>query len=304
MSATGLFKGVSSLVIARLIAEPERVETWQREIGRKKLMSAASRGSEFYPAIKAQTGGCIELEFAHGDAGIARNILEAHFGDCDWLIGNPAIAAPQLVVSDMDSTMIGQECIDELADYAGIKDQIATITERAMQGEIDFEAALRERVALLAGLEESAIDRCLEERIRPNPGARELIRTLKEQGARTVLVTGGFHHFADRVAEKLGFDRVVGNRLGVKDGKLTGELEGPVSDASTKARVLSDETAMLGAGAVSLALGDGANDIPMMEAATYGIAYMAKPKAKAAADGRIESGSLANVLTLLVVSAG
>ena len=156
-------------------------------------------------------------------------------------------------------------------------------------------------MALLAGLEESAIDRCLAERIRPNPGARELIQTLKAKGARTVLVTGGFHHFADPVAEQIGFDRVVGNRLAVKDGKLTGELEGPVSDASTKARVLAEEAAGIGEGAISLALGDGANDIPMMEAATYGIAYMAKPKAKAAAHGRIESGNLANVLALLGV---
>ncbi|MEO0417544.1 MAG: phosphoserine phosphatase SerB [Pseudomonadota bacterium] len=240
------------------------------------------------------------------------SLLDTHFPCSDRIVcGVPEQiepfmmdAIPNLVVSDMDSTMIGQECIDELADYAGIKDQIAVITERAMQGEIDFEDALRERVALLAGLEESAIARCLEERIRPNPGAVELIRALKAKGARTVLVTGGFHHFADRVAQQIGFDRVVGNRLAVKDGKLTGELDGPVSDATTKASVLAEETARLGEGAVSLALGDGANDIPMIEAATYGIAYMAKPKAKAAADGRIESGNLANVLALLGVDSG
>lgn len=235
------------------------------------------------------------------DLGIARNILTKYFKREDALLSEVGISEPNLVVSDMDSTMIGQECIDELADYAGIKDQIAAITERAMQGEIDFEDALRERVALLAGLDESAIDRCLDERIRPNPGARDLIQGLKAKGARTVLVTGGFHHFADKVAEQIGFDRVVGNRLAVKDGKLTGELDGPISDASTKARVLAEESAKLGKGAVSLALGDGANDIPMIEAATYGIAYMAKPKAKAAADGQIESGNLANVLTLLGV---
>ena len=233
-----------------------------------------------------------------------REAFIEHFGPSDFLIADAPTKLPNLVVSDMDSTMIGQECIDELADYAGIKDQIAAITERAMQGEIDFEAALRERVKLLAGLDEGAISQCLEERIRPNPGARELIQSLKAQGARTVLVTGGFHHFADRVAEQIGFDRVVGNRLAVKDGKLTGELDGPVSDASTKARVLAEESAKLGEGAVSLALGDGANDIPMIEAATYGIAYMAKSKAKAAADGRIESGNLANVLALLGMDAG
>ncbi|MEM6826762.1 MAG: phosphoserine phosphatase SerB [Pseudomonadota bacterium] len=243
----------------------------------------------------------LQLEFHVSEPRMAVNIVETHFQGCDLLMKSNSTDRIDLLVSDMDSTMIGQECIDELADYAGIKDQIAAITERAMQGEIDFENALRERVALLAGLDESAIDRCLDERIRPNPGARDLIQGLKAKGARTVLVTGGFHHFADRVAERIGFDRVVGNRLAVKDGKLTGELDGPVSDASTKARVLAEESAKLGEGAVSLALGDGANDIPMIEAATYGIAYMAKPKAKAAADGQIESGNLANVLTLLGV---
>lgn len=242
------------------------------------------------------------LTLHYADFARLHEAMDHLFSDCDWLVSEDEPMVPNLVVSDMDSTMIGQECIDELADYAGIKDQIAAITERAMQGEIDFEAALRERVALLAGLSESAIEQCLEQRIRPNPGARELIQALKTKGARTVLVTGGFHHFADRVAEQIGFDRVVGNRLAVKDGKLTGELDGPVSDASTKARVLAEEVAHLGEGAVSLALGDGANDIPMIEAATYGIAFVAKPKAKAAADGRIESGNLANVLALLGVT--
>lgn len=239
------------------------------------------------------------LTLSHGDAEQLRGALDHMFPDCDWVVTHGDIGAPKVFISDMDSTMIGQECIDELADYAGIKRQISAITERAMLGELDFDSALRERVALLAGLEESAIDRCLEERIRPNPGARELVEGLKARGTRTVLVTGGFRQFADRVAETIGFDRVVGNRLAVKDGKLTGELEGPLTDAGTKARVLAEEMAGLGEGAVSLALGDGANDIPMIEAATCGIAYRAKPRAKAAADGRVESGNLANVLALL-----
>ncbi len=254
---------------------------------------------EFYPEISGRDGNLFALEFGYSYLGVARNILDKHFSGHDWLLTQGEPLCPNLLVSDMDSTMIGQECIDELADYAGIKPQIAQITERAMQGEIDFEAALRERVALLAGLEESAIDRCLAERIRPNPGARELIQTLKAKGTRTVLVTGGFHHFADRVGEQIGFDRVVGNRLEVKGGVLTGRLEGAVSDAGTKRRVLVEETAALGAGAVSLGIGDGANDVPMIEAATYGFAYRAKPKAREAADGLIESGDLGNILPLL-----
>ncbi|AOL23659.1 phosphoserine phosphatase [Erythrobacter litoralis] len=246
--------------------------------------------------------GVLQLSFADAAPAAVLEVIDAHFGPCDALVGAPAtggeIIVPHLFVSDMDSTMIGQECIDELADYAGIKDQIAAITERAMQGELDFEAALRERVALLEGLEESAIDRCLSERIRPNPGAATLVATLAAKGARSVLVTGGFHHFADPVGERLGFDRVVGNRLAVKGGVLTGELEGPVTDAGVKARVLDEELAQLGSEAHSLATGDGANDIPMIEAASYGFAYRAKPKARAAANGRIDRGDLTAVLSL------
>jgi len=235
---------------------------------------------------------------------ILRAAMEELFGDLDWLVAPDRIAAPALFVSDMDSTMIGQECIDELADYAGIKPRIAAITERAMRGELDFEAALRERVALLEGLEESAITRCLEERIEPSTNARELVAGLKAMGTRCVLVTGGFHHFADAIGERLGFDRVVGNTLEVRDGKLTGRLKGAISDASTKARVLSEEAAAIGEGAVTLAIGDGANDVPMIVMATHGFAFSAKPAAREAADGRIESGDLRYVLALLGVAAG
>ena len=244
------------------------------------------------------------LEYAGEDHDLEtlRETILAKLPGIDGLIANAPITVPPLFVSDMDSTMIGQECIDELADYAGIKPQIAEITERAMQGELDFEAALRERVRLLAGLEETAIDRCLAERIRPEPGAQTLVRTLRSLGCRTVLVTGGFHHFADRVADQLGFDRVVGNRLAVSDGRLTGELDGPIVDSSVKKKLLLEELARLPEDARSLATGDGANDIPMLEAADYGIAYRAKAKAKAAANGWIESGDLTRILTLLDIA--
>ena len=168
-----------------------------------------------------------------------------------------------------------------------------------MQGELDFESALRERVGLLAGLEESAIDRCLAERITPMDGARTLVATLKAKGCKTVLVTGGFHHFADPVAEKLGFEQVVGNRLAVADSKLTGELVGAITDSSVKERVLREEAGKLGEGTITLATGDGANDIPMLQASTYGIAYHAKPKARDAANGSIDGGGLTAVLKLL-----
>lgn len=227
-----------------------------------------------------------------------RRAIDAHFGNSDAIIVRDAFSIPGLFVSDMDSTMIRQECIDELADYAGIKDRIAEITERAMQGELDFESALRERVGLLADLDEGAIGQCLAERIVPMDGAKTLVATLKHHGCRTVLVTGGFHHFADPVADMLGFERVVGNRLAVEQGRLTGQLIGAITDSSVKERVLREELALLGDTA-TLATGDGANDIPMIAAATYGVAYYAKPKARAAANGWIDRGDLTSVLKLL-----
>lgn len=241
----------------------------------------------------------LQIELPHGDPFAIRELLSECFGPSDVLVAEDAITVPRLLVSDMDSTIIGQECIDELADYAGIKPRIAAITERAMQGELDFGAALRERVALLNGLDERAIETCLEERIRPNEGARLLIQTLKAHGCRTVLVTGGFHHFADRVAEELGFDRVVANRLAVTGGKLSGTLVGRICDSDTKADVLREERERLGVNAIVLALGDGANDAPMLAAADYGVAYHAKPAAREVANGSIDRGDLTAVLRLL-----
>ena len=247
-------------------------------------------------------GDVLQLSLPDGDPAVVREVLGAHFDPCDLLVATDTIEIPRLFVSDMDSTMIGQECIDELADYAGIKPQIAAITERAMQGELDFPNALRERVGLLEGLEESAIERCLAERIFPVEGAATLVATLRAHGCRTVLVTGGFHHFADPVAARIGFERVVGNRLAVAEGRLSGALAGAISDATTKEATLREEAASLGEGARVLAMGDGANDIPMLEAADYGIAYRAKPRAKAAADGWIERGDLTAVLSLLGIA--
>jgi len=284
------------VLIARLIADPDRLETALASataaLAKKGWAIAGSQMLDF-------CGDVLEIEMAQGDMNEVRAILNEAFGPCDLLLSDAPIAVPQLFVSDMDSTMIGQECIDELADFAGLKEKIAAITERAMQGELDFVSALIERVGLLEGLEESAIARCLEERIRPMPGARVLVETLKAKGCRTVLVTGGFHSFADPVAEMLGFERVVGNVLAVEGGKLTGKLAAEIVDSGTKLATLTDEMARLGEGALSLATGDGANDIPMIEAADYGVAYFAKPKAKAAANGFVDRGDLTSVLKLL-----
>ena len=289
------------MLIARLIADPAILETALDKVAK----ALAEKGWAIAGAQMLDfCGDVLEIDLADGDPAEVRAILGEAFGPCDLLMSDREIAVPQLFVSDMDSTMIGQECIDELADYAGIKDKIAEITERAMQGELDFASALSERVGLLEGLEESAIRRCLDERIRPMPGARVLVETLKSRGCRTVLVTGGFHSFADPVAEMLGFERVVGNVLGVDGGKLTGKLAAEIVDSGTKLATLEQELARLGNGALSLATGDGANDIPMIEAADFGVAYYAKPKAKAAANGWIERGDLTDLLKLLGVPQG
>jgi len=292
------------MLIARLIAETGKCETrldaLVAALGDAGAQVTAAALPEGAPGPEGDAG-VLELHMDGGDEAGVLAAIDRVFEAPAMLVAEGAIAVPRLFVSDMDSTMIGQECIDELADYAGIKDRIAAITERAMQGELDFEAALRERVALLAGLDEGAIGQCLAERITATPGAKTLVATLAALGTRTVLVTGGFHHFADPVAEILGFHRVVGNRLAVEDGKLTGGLVGPITDSSVKAAVLREELAGLGEGAHSLATGDGANDIPMIEAATYGFAYRAKPKARAAANGRVDGEDLTAVLTLLGV---
>ena len=286
------------MLIARLIADPATLET------RLDAASAALSDAGL-PLAQARMldfcGDVLELELPGDDRATLRHVIDDHFTPADVLICTDTVRIPHLFVSDMDSTMIGQECIDELADFAGLKDCVAAITERAMQGELDFESALRERVGLLENLDESAIDRCLAERIRPNQGARTLVETLKSKGCRTVLVTGGFHHFADPVAEEIGFERVVGNRLETAGGKLTGGLVGGITDSATKKHVLEEEMSKLGDGAVSMAAGDGANDIPMIEAATYGVAYYAKPKARAAANAWIDRGDLTSLLKLLEI---
>ena len=292
------------VLIARLIADGSGQGTGDLETRLDAAANAfAAAQMPLASAVMLDIGApVIELRFAEAERVGVLEVIDRFFAPTGVLVSGEEIVPPSLFVSDMDSTMIGQECIDELADFAGLKEQISQITERAMQGELDFESALRERVGLLAGLDESAIERCLVERIAPTPGARTLVATLKAQGTRCVLVTGGFHHFGDRVADWLGFDRVVGNRLAVADGKLTGGLDGPISDASTKLAVLREEAAGQGAAARILASGDGANDIPMIEAAHYGFAYRAKPKARAAANGRVEGEDLTAILSLLGIA--
>ena len=205
----------------------------------------------------------------------------------------------RLFVADMDSTMIGQECIDELADYVGLKAHVAAITERAMRGEIAFEPALRERVALLKGLPVAIVEEVIAKRITLTPGARTLVATMRANGARTCLVSGGFTLFTGRIAAMIGFDEHRGNVLSIEDGKLAGRVEEPILGRDAKLAALIELRDRLGLSPQdTLAAGDGANDIPMIEAAGLGVAYRAKPKVADAAHARIDRGDLTALLYL------
>jgi phosphoserine phosphatase len=203
----------------------------------------------------------------------------------------------RLLLADMDSTIIGCECLDELADYAGIKAEIAAITERAMAGELDFETALTERVARLAGLDLRALQSAFDERVRLTQGAGALTRTMAAHGARCVLVSGGFDFFTSRVAAAAGFHAHRANRL-IDDGaRLTGAVARPILGREAKLAALEEEAAGVGAAlSETLAVGDGANDLAMIEAAGLGVAWRAKPVVAARADARVDHGDLTALL--------
>ena len=205
----------------------------------------------------------------------------------------------RMLIADMDSTMIGQECIDELAAEAGIGPKVAAITARAMNGELDFEAALRERVGLLAGLPEAVVARVLAERISDAPGGRALVATMKARGAHTLLVSGGFTAFAGPIAARLGFDEARANVLLAESGRLTGRVAEPILGREAKMQALAEAAARLGIGHEAvLAVGDGANDLGMLEMAGMGVALHAKPAVAARCDLRVNHGDLTALLYL------
>jgi phosphoserine phosphatase len=205
----------------------------------------------------------------------------------------------RLLIADMDSTIINVECIDELADYAGVKPQVAAITEAAMRGELDFEGALIARVALLQGLGEEVLQICYDERVRLNPGARIMVRTMAALGAETLLVSGGFTFFSRRVAQATGFAHNQANGLLAADGRLTGEVSRPILGRQAKQAALAAATVRLGITPQdALAIGDGANDLDMVRAAGLGVAWRAKPALATAADARLDCSELTAVLAL------
>jgi phosphoserine phosphatase len=199
----------------------------------------------------------------------------------------------------MDSTIINVECLDELADMAGLKPQIAAITERAMRGELEFEAALKERVGMLKGLKLDALERTYAERVQLNPGAKSLLATMRAHGAHTMLVSGGFGYFTSRVAEAAGFHVERGNVLLDDGAALTGEVGMPILGREAKLQALEEAVASLGIGfADSLAVGDGANDLAMIRRAGLGVAYHAKPVVAQGAGAAINHNDLTALLYL------
>ena len=204
-----------------------------------------------------------------------------------------------LFVTDMDSTLINIECIDEISDMQGLKGEVAAITEAAMLGELDFRESLTRRVALLAGLEETALERVLTERLQLNTGAERLLAGLREAGVRTVLVSGGFTYFTERLKARLGFDEAYANELEVADGRLTGRVLGDIVDGEAKARHLLRARHARGLESHQvIAAGDGANDLPMFEAAGFRVAYRPKPVLRAVADCCLDHTGLDSILSL------
>ena len=252
------------------------------------------------PAIWLSDEVAVDIPFTStDDVKTIADHLRAARGDLpiDIVVQPQADRRKKLLLADMDSTMIGQECIDELADFAGLKAHVARITERAMRGEIAFEPALRERVALLKGLPVDVVDETLQDRITLTPGGRELVGTMRAHGAYTCLVSGGFTLFTEKVGAMIGFQENRANTLLVEDGKLSGAVVEPILGREAKLATLVELREAFDLDNLdTLVVGDGANDLGMIQQAGMGIAYHAKPAVAAAATMRIDHGDLTALL--------
>ena len=260
--------------------------------------SVGARGKESRK-LDAGDGAATDVILEADDLAAVRAALAEPMAgqQLDWCLQPLEGRKKRLLIADMDSTIINVECLDELADFAGLKVEISAITERAMRGDLAFEGALRERVAMLKGLPVSALERTYDERVRLNPGARTLVRTMAANGARCVLVSGGFGFFTKRVAKAAGFQAERGNSLLEADGVLTGMVGEPILGREAKLAALNTEAAALSIPlAETLAIGDGANDLAMIEAAGLGVAYRAKPVVAAQADARVDHADLTALL--------
>ena len=236
------------------------------------------------------------LRNAHRREGVAAAARQRGL-DCAFVPCARKLTDVRVVAMDMDSTLITIECIDEIADMLGIKPEVASITERAMRGEIDFRASLTQRVALLKGLSPSALDRVYVERLRITPGAEPMLARFRASGAKSLLVSGGFTFFTDRLQSRLSLDHTLSNVLEIADDRLTGRLVGDIVDAQAKAQALRDLRARLPEG-LAVAIGDGANDLPLFRAADVSVAYRAKPIVREQATYALDFSGLDGVANL------
>ena len=288
--------------VATLISNPAAPSLDAAAIERaRRALPSAQAPAWLDPGIAVDIpfAGSQEHKETNGKRALADRVRAALAGvGADVVLQPMSGRSKRLFLTDMDSTMIGQECIDELADYAGVKPQVAAITERAMRGEIEFASALRERVALLKGLPAAVIDEVIAKRIRLTPGARTLVATLRKNGVYTCLVTGGFTLFTQRIAALIGFHENRANTLIVDGGgRLTGQVAEPIFGRDAKLAMLNELTRRLAiAPEATLVAGDGANDIAMIQAAGLGVAYHAKPNVAKAAAARIDHGDLTGLL--------
>ena len=265
---------------------------------REVFASVGARGKESRK-LDAGDGAATDVILEADDLAAVRAALAEPMAgqQLDWCLQPLEGRRKRLLVADMDSTIINVECLDELADFAGLKAEISAITERAMRGELAFEGALRERVAMLKGLPVSALERTYDERVRLNPGARTLVRTMAVNGARCVLVSGGFGFFTKRVAKAAGFQAERGNSLLEADGMLTGVVGEPILGRAAKLATLVDLRESFDLDTIdTMVVGDGANDLAMIQNAGLGVAYHAKPAVAAAASARIDYGDLTALL--------
>ncbi|MES2259297.1 MAG: phosphoserine phosphatase SerB [Pseudomonadota bacterium] len=220
--------------------------------------------------------------------------------DATYMMGVHKLSEFKLVAMDMDSTLITIECIDEIADMQGLKPQVAEITEAAMRGELDFASSLRRRVALLEGLDASALERVYDKRLKLSPGAEPMLAAVKQAGLKTLLVSGGFTFFTSRLKERLGLDYTLANELEIVDGKLTGQVKGEIVDADVKQRTVEHVCASLGIGTEqAIVMGDGANDLKMMSVAGMSVAFRAKPVVREQASVALNFVGLDGILNLL-----
>lgn len=282
------------LAVTLVVADPSDLAAVQERVDLALNAQGLTPGE-----VRLLGPGAVDLAIAASTVAEVRGAAEAALEGlkADVCVQQAEGRRKMLLIADMDSTIIGCECIDELADLVGLKDKVAAITESAMRGEIEFEGALRARVALLEGLPISELARCYDERVRLNPGARTLVRTMSAHGAQCFLVSGGFTVFTERVAEAAGFHANRANRL-LHDGKaLTGLVAEPILGKEAKLAALQEESAALGLGlSHTLAVGDGANDLMMINASGLGVAYRAKPVVAAQADARVDDTDLTSLL--------